>query len=359
MAESFFDRLDAAAMRALLGRTVPRDTALFLVGPTMNIQNCTEGAARLAGLRPLERLDPLLSETACAAVRECLTEHIPRTVSEELDGVYYRLEIVPHKDGALLAFLREDGAQYDGSLRVLQAKGAQYLGGMLGCIEQMEDKDAAAVLRRQCLRMQRMFSHSDFLHDAPLLEQLRLRRCDLAALCRDAAAQAERHAPQGQTLTIETQTPDICDALVEPELVRTALYNLLENAIHVSPAPGSIRVSLHAGGEYMTITVADRGPGLDAERFAALLSGWDRPVGLDEYLSYVCGDTPLGLGLPLVQRIAQLHRGSLMLSPREGGGSQLHLSLAYLPDALGDYNLHTPMILEEGYSLEELEFSTL
>ena len=211
-----------------------------------------------------------------------------------------------------------------------------------------------------------MFSHSEFLHDAPRLEQLRLRRCDLAALCRDAAAQAERHAPQaerhapqGQNLAIETQTPDICDALVEPELVRTALYNLLENAIHVSPAPGSIRVSLHAGGEYMTITVADRGPGLDAERFSALLSGGDRPVGLDEYLSYVCGDTPLGLGLPLVQRIAQLHRGSLMLSPREGGGSQLHLSLAYLPDALGDYNLHTPMILEEGYSLEELEFSTL
>ncbi len=38
-------------MRALLGRTVPRDTALFLVGPAMNIQNCTEGAARLACAR--------------------------------------------------------------------------------------------------------------------------------------------------------------------------------------------------------------------------------------------------------------------------------------------------------------------
>ena len=359
MAEAFFDRLDAAALRALLGRTVPRDTALFTIGPTMNIQSCTESAARMSGLRPLQRIDPLLSETACAAVRECLTQHVPRTVSEELDGVYYRLEIVPQGEGALLAFLREDGTRYDGSLRVLQAKGAQYLGGMLGRIERLENKEDAAALRRLCLRMQRMFSHSDFLHDAPLPEQLRLRRCDLAALCRDAAAQAERYAPQGRALAIETETPAICIALVEPALIRTALYNLLENAIRVSPEPGSICISLRERGDHFSIAVADRGPGLDGARFAALLEGWERPVALEEYLDYVRGDTPLGMGLPLAQKIAQLHGGSLMLLPREGGGSQLHLNLARLPDALGDYNMHAPMILEEGYSLEELEFSTL
>ena len=55
--------------------------------------------------------------------------------------------------------------------------------------------------------------------------------------------------------------------------------------------------------------------------------------------------------------IAQLHDGSLLLSPREGGGSLLHFTLAHLPDTLADHNLRAPMILEDGYPLEEVEFS--
>ena len=58
-----------------------------------------------------------------------------------------------------------------------------------------------------------------------------------------------------------------------------------------------------------------------------------------------------------MQRIAQAHGGSLLLSPREGGGSELHLSLAHLPASLADHNLRAPMILEDSYSLEEIEFS--
>ena len=35
----------------------------------------------------------------------------------------------------------------------------------------------------------------------------------------------------------------------------------------------------------------------------------------------------------------------------------VHMSIAHLPAALADNNLRAPMILEEGYSLEEIEFS--
>lgn len=357
MAENFFTDLEDSALRALLSRTALRDAALITVGPSLHMENCNEAARQLTGLHPMERADQVLSDAAAEALQTCLSARTPQTVYEELDGTVYRLEILPHRDGALLAFLSEDRASYDGSLRVIHAKSVQYLGSLLADAEQVEDPELAAHLRRECLRLHRLLTHSDFLHDPPLTEQLRLHYDDLSALCRDAAQSAAESARSAGVRQIDVQAPDSCLALVESRLVRTALYNLLSNALRVTPADGDIRIILTDDGAFYTITVADRGPGLDAELFHTLLTGWQRASSLEDYLSINRQGASLGLGLPLVQRIAQVHGGSLLLSPREGGGSELHLSLAHLPASLADHNLRAPMILEDSYSLEEIEFS--
>nr|WP_297171952.1 sensor histidine kinase [uncultured Agathobaculum sp.] len=357
MNESFFEHLEEGALRQLLARSSLQDAALVTVGPSLHIENCNDTARQLIRLRPLERIDQLLDEAAAAALRGCIADRQARTVYEELDGVRYRLEMVPHREGALIAFVREDHAAYDGSLRVLHAKSVQYLGALLADAEQVDDPALAAHLRRQCLRLYRLLTHSDFLHDPPLTEQLRLHHVDLAVICRDAVQAALENGPQRGTKTITFAACAPCEALVEPQLIRTALYNLLSNAQRVTPVDGDISVALHDDGAFFTISVADRGPGLDADTFESLLTGWQRTVSLEDYLTLARQGAPLGLGLPLAQRIAQLHGGSLLLSPREGGGSTLHFSLAHLPDSLADHNLCTPMILEDGYTLEEVEFS--
>lgn len=357
MNDSFFSHLEDSTVRELLARTPLQDAALVTVGPSLHIENYNDAARQLIRLLPLERIDQLLDEAAAKALRSCIADQQSRTVYEELDGVNYRLEILPHRDGALLAFLREDRAAYDGSLRVLHAKSMQYLGTLLADADQVDDPRLAAHLRRQCLRLYRLLAHSDFLHDPPLTEQLRLHHIDLSALCFDAVQAALQNGPARGTKNITVTVPDQCDALVEPQLVRTALYNLLSNALRVTPMAGDITVTLHDDHTFFTISVADRGPGLHAETFQALLTGWQRSVSLEDYLALARQGAPLGLGLPLVHRIAQLHGGSLLLSPREGGGSILHLSLARLPESLADHNLRAPMILEDGYSLEEIEFS--
>ena len=359
MADTFFSQIDENTLRELLARTGLRDAAVVIVSSTLHIENSSDAASRLTGLHPLERIDQLLSEQAVAALRDCIAGHTSHTVYEELDGLEYRLEILPHRDGALLAFVRDDRASYDGTLRVLHAKGTQYLGSLLADAAQVDDPVLAAHLRRQCLRLHRLLMHSDFLHDPPLTEQLRLYHDDLAELCRDAAEQAAAHSPTRSIAPITVHADESCIALIEPQLIRTALYNLLANALHVTPPDGDITVSLYDDGVFYTITVADRGPGLDAARFEALLSGWQMPVPLEDYLALARQGTPPGLGFPLIQRIAQLHGGSLLLSPREGGGSQLHFTIAHLPESLADHNLHAPMILEDGYPLEEVEFSVL
>ena len=92
MEDTFFLQLEDAAVRELLTRTALRDAALVTVGPSLHMENCNEAAARMTGLRPMERLDQMLSEAAVGAVRGCIASGSPRTVCEELDGVDYRLE---------------------------------------------------------------------------------------------------------------------------------------------------------------------------------------------------------------------------------------------------------------------------
>ena len=129
-------------------------------------------------------------------------------------------------------------------------------------------------------------------------------------------------------------------AISEPLLV-SALRNLLENALRHAPQhpvelavrpigamPGTTQ---QPGTGYVEFTVADHGPGLSAEECEeATRRFWrKRP---QEHGS--------GLGLPIVQRIAECAGGCLLLQPRslwspvEGDASGLVARL-YLPLAVG------------------------
>ena len=108
---------------------------------------------------------------------------------------------------------RRDRAAYDGSLRVIQDKSSRYLGALSGRAEQVEDPALADGLRRQCMRLYRLLTHSDLLHDPLLTEQLSLRRCDLSALCRDAVQQAETQCEPGGQCKFIVQVPEHADAL--------------------------------------------------------------------------------------------------------------------------------------------------
>ena len=342
MEDAFFSQLDGNAVRELLLRTELRHAALFAVSDTLRIERCSDAAQQLSGLHPMEELDPFLSGSTRNILLRCINTQSACTAEEDIDGTVYTVEMIPHRGGALLAYLRRDRAAYDGSLRVIQDKSSRYLGALMAEAEQVKDPALADGLRRQCMRLYRLLTHSDLLHDPLLTEQLSLRRCDLSALCRDAVQQAETHAPAGSAKFI-VQVPEHADALIDARLVRTAIYNLLTNALRATPEDGEITVSLTDTRDFVTIAVADTGPGLDPAKFDDLLSGW----------------RPLGLGLPLVNQIAQAHGGRLLLTQREGGGSVLHLCLAHLPHTLEDDLFRAPTIIEDGYTAEEIEFSIL
>ena len=139
MEDAFFSQLDGNAVRELLLRTELRHAALFAVSDTLRIERCSDAAQQLSGLHPMEELDPFLSGSTRNILLRCINTQSACTAEEDIDGTVYTVEMIPHRGGALLAYLRRDRAAYDGSLRVIQDKSSRYLGALMAEAEQVED----------------------------------------------------------------------------------------------------------------------------------------------------------------------------------------------------------------------------
>ena len=96
------------------------------------------------------------------------------------------------------------------------------------------------------------------------------------------------------------------------QLIAQAVSNLIENAIRYGGRGGDIRLRAEKDSHQLTIAVADRGPGIPAERRTEALRRFGR---LDSSRS----DEGAGLGLALVRSIAHLHGGELILEDNAPG----------------------------------------
>ncbi len=111
---------------------------------------------------------------------------------------------------------------------------------------------------------------------------------------------------------------DLPPARVDAAQVQRILVNVLENAAKFSPEGAPISVSAHAVDGSVVVDVDDRGAGL----------GEDEPLTLLE--PFTRGRTTVGgagLGLAIAHGFAVANGGSLVLLPRDGGGTRARLTL--------------------------------
>jgi PAS domain S-box-containing protein len=102
-------------------------------------------------------------------------------------------------------------------------------------------------------------------------------------------------------------------------LLDVLVTNLLANALkYGARQPVSFRVELH--GDRATITVADRGIGIAAERQPTLFGRFSRGVSSRHYGG-------LGLGLWTVRTIAEAHGGAVRVSSQAGRGATFEVEL--------------------------------
>ena len=119
-------------------------------------------------------------------------------------------------------------------------------------------------------------------------------------------------AAEERGLHLEVAAPAHLFAYGDRELIQQALANLLDNAVKFSPAGGVVRLSAAARPGGVEVAVADQGPGIPAP---------DREHATQRFFrGETARNTPgSGLGLALVQAVAQLHGGTLRLSDASPG----------------------------------------
>jgi signal transduction histidine kinase len=169
-----------------------------------------------------------------------------------------------------------------------------------------------AQLEREVIEMDRLVG--ELLAGARLdFSALATTRLDAAAL---AATALERLHLPADRLHVEAG-----DRMVDadPTLLVRAIGNLVDNAER--HGKGLLRLSVRSRPGHLVIEAEDAGPGFTDAELARAFEPFQRRAGAGD------DGRSLGLGLSLVRRIAEAHRGSAYVRNREGGGAVVGLEL--------------------------------
>jgi signal transduction histidine kinase len=109
---------------------------------------------------------------------------------------------------------------------------------------------------------------------------------------------------------------DLPDVTMDAAAVGQALSNLIDNAIKYSGERKALRVSATRIGDRLALSVADEGIGIPPGEHARIFEKFYR-VGRSE----TQGRRGSGVGLALVQHVADAHGGRVTVESRPGGGS--------------------------------------
>lgn len=184
-------------------------------------------------------------------------------------------------------------------------------------IETLEDRQIGNVLLSDIDSMARIISQ---LLDIAELDSFVIdphEKVDLQMACAEVVEfLAPMALAQGKEVALMgTQNPVLIHG--NAEMINRALRNLAENAIRHTPSGSAVEFIVEENG---TVSVLDHGPGIsDAERDFIFQRFWRRDRN-------ITGST--GLGLPIVQRIVELHAAALTLSSREPTGACFSIKFA-------------------------------
>jgi signal transduction histidine kinase len=98
----------------------------------------------------------------------------------------------------------------------------------------------------------------------------------------------------------------------DPQLIRLAAFNLIDNALKHSPAEETVHLTAHARDDNIELVVSDGGPGVAVHNREHLFRRFFRP-------DQASGEGVGGLGLSVVWWVTELHGGRVRLLDSERG----------------------------------------
>lgn len=132
------------------------------------------------------------------------------------------------------------------------------------------------------------------------------------------------HRANDQGLDVITENKAELEYFIADERrLKQAVYNLLMNAVKFTPAGGSIRLSCFVEQDQLCFSIQDTGVGMSADDKEKLQQPSSKPINFRSRKN-----SGVGLGLPLVRSLVELHGGRITIESVEGQGTHVN---CYIP----------------------------
>lgn len=149
------------------------------------------------------------------------------------------------------------------------------------------------------------------------------RAVDLAELCEASVDLLSIRAKQaGVRLCFTPAGAAPVVVFGDPEELARVIDNMVDNAVKYTPEDGSVTVSMTVADDEVNVDVTDTGIGISLADQGHVFSAFHRSTNPN-----ALSVPGTGLGLPIAQRIAESHGGSLSLTSELGQGSTFRFTL--------------------------------
>jgi two-component system sensor histidine kinase CpxA len=153
---------------------------------------------------------------------------------------------------------------------------------------------------------------------------------DLADLVHEVAADAQFEA-RSRNCDVKVTASDPCNTRGNSDLLRSAIENVVRNAVRYTEEGSSVEISLlcpangSPSARRAIIRVRDHGPGVPESELLNVFRPFYRVEAARERKSGA--GAGVGLGLAITKRALDLYNGSVVARNAEGGGLEVEIAL--------------------------------